>query len=187
MKNLWLIVLVICAMVASIAAAPMASSATLVGVSNGGGGPMFTFHVDGPVSLNGIVHSITGEYLGDFPMYCKQENETTVTCHTTKKLSGSSVTVEFGGSRFWVQIPEAPMPTAIGNCYNYYDIAHGEFPFASPEAGFVWRNVANICQESPAQDGDIQNFGNEPFRFHEGGLVDQQHFNPGPAYYMNAD
>ena len=123
MKKVLFVAFVIVAMFASTAAAPMPSSVTLVGVSNSGGGPMFTFHVDGPVNLyNGIVHSVEGEYQGDFPLSCKQEDENTVICHTSKKVSGDWVTVEFGGSKFWVQVPDkgepvievcAPRPTII--------------------------------------------------------------------------
>lgn len=117
MKKVLFVVLAICAMIATVAAAPMPASVTLVGVSNGGGGPMFTFRVDGPVNLyNGVIHSVEGEYQGDFPLSCKQEDETTVICHATKKLSGDWVTVEFGGSRFWVQVPEKGEPVIVEAC-----------------------------------------------------------------------
>lgn len=117
MKKVLFVALAIVTMFATVAAAPMPASVTLVGVSNGGGGPMFTFRVDGPVNLNnGIVHSVVGEYQGDFPLSCKQENETTVICHATKKLSGDWVTVEFSGSRFWVQVPEKGEPVIQEVC-----------------------------------------------------------------------
>lgn len=117
MKKVLFVAFVIVALFASIAAAPMQTSVTLVGVSNGGGGPMFTFHVNGPVNLNnGVVHSVEGEYQGDFPLFCKQEDENTVICHATKKLSGDWVTVEFGGSKFWVQVPEKGEPVIVAEC-----------------------------------------------------------------------
>lgn len=183
MKKVLFVVLAICAMIATVAAAPMPASVTLVGVSNGGGGPMFTFRVDGPVNLyNGVIHSVEGEYQGDFPLSCKQEDETTVICHATKKLSGDWVTVEFGGSRFWVAIPDAP--ETISYCYNYYKPApHLTKADVGPMAGLVWTEVANICQDTPAANGDIKEYDARDYKFYEDGLKDYQDNNPGPAYY----
>lgn len=188
MKKMMFVILAIVSMIASIAAAPMPVSVTLVGVSNGGGGPMFTFRVDGPVNLNnGIIHSVEGEYKGDFPLSCKQETETTVVCHATKKISGSSVTVEFGGTRTWVQIPEAQEFAQPSYCYGYYELISGSNPLSpGPMAFWVWSEVANICQDTPAVDGDIEHYNGDLYEFNIDGINDSQHYNPGPAYYMHA-
>ncbi len=190
MKKVLFVVLAVCAMMATVAAAPMPANVTLIGVTNSGGGPMFTFRVDGPVSLNGIVHSVEGEYKGDFPLSCKQENETTVICHATKKISGSWVTVEFGGTRSWVQIPEKPEPTATPSyCYGYYELISGSNPLplsSGPMASWSWREVANICQDTPAADGDKETYNGDPYEFIQDGLNDSHNYNPGPAYYMHA-
>lgn len=189
MKKILFVVLAVCAIVATVAASPMPASVTLVGVTNGGGGPMFTFRVDGPVSLNGIVHSIEGQYQGDFPLQCKQENETTVVCHASRKVSGDSVTVEFGGSRFWVAIPKAPEAEALFSyCYGMYEsIAYTSNLHVGPMKAYVWSEVATVCQDAPAVDGDIINFGND-YEFIEGGLgADVLNYNPGSAYYYIAN
>lgn len=184
MKKVLFVVLAICALFASIAAAPMQTSVTLVGVSNGGGGPMFTFRVNGPVNLNnGIVHSVEGEYQGDFPLFCKQENETTVICHATKKLSGDWVTVEFGGSRFWVSIPQTPEPSY---CYDYYNSVSGveNNEVSSQKSNWYWSQVATLCQDKPAEKFDHSKYNNQLYFFIEEGAPDGNNYNPGPAYYL---
>jgi hypothetical protein len=187
MKKILFVVLAICAMIATVAAAPMPASVTLIGVTNGGGGPMFTFRVDGPVSLNGIVHSVEGQYKGDFPLSCKQENETTVICHATKKISGSWVTVEFGGTRSWVQIPAQQEPIQPSYCYGYYELISGSNTLSpEPKASWSWSEVTNICQDTPATNGDKGTYGGHPFEFIQNGLNDSHNYNPGPAYYMHA-
>lgn len=189
MKKIMFVVLAIIAMIASIAAAPMqAASVTLIGVSNGGGGPMFTFRVNGPVNLNnGVVHSIVGKYDGDFPLFCKQEDETTVICHTSKKVSGDSVTVEFGGSRFWVGIPETQNPVEPSYCYGYYELTPDfQNLGGGPLASWSWSEVTNICQDAPAADGDIEHYNGDPYEFNKDGINDSHNHNPGPAYYMAA-
>jgi hypothetical protein len=190
MKKIIFVVLALIAMLASIAAAPMQNtSVILVGVSNGGGGPMFTFTVNGPVNLNnGIVHSVEGPYKGDFPLSCKQENETTVICHATGKISGSWVTVEFGGTRSWVQIPDTQEPAQPSYCYGYYELVSGSNPLSTgPMVGWSWGEVANICQDAPAADGDTATYGGDPYEFIQDGLNDSHNYNPGPAYYMIAN
>ncbi len=189
MKKILFVVLAVYAMIATVAAAPMPASVTLVGVSNGGGGPMFTFRVDGPVNLNnGVVHSVEGQYKGDFPLSCKQENETTVICHATKKISGSWVTVEFGGSRSWVQIPEAQEPVQPSYCYGYYELIADSNPLSPGpmKSEWSWSEVTNICQDTPATDGDKETYGGDPYEFIQDGLKDSHNYNPGPAYYMIA-
>ena len=188
MKKVLFVALAIVTMFATVAAAPMPASVTLVGVSNGGGGPMFTFRVDGPVNLNnGIVHSVVGEYQGDFPLSCKQENETTVICHATKKLSGDWVTVEFGGSRFWVQVPESQNPVKTSFCYGYYEpILGGGNLDAEPQAFWVWSQVGSTCQDEPAESGDISTYSGDPYIFLESVLPDSHNVDPGPAYYQAA-
>lgn len=187
MKKILPVVLVIVALFATIAAAPMASSVTFVGVSNGGGGPMFIFRVDGPVNMNGIVHSVQGEYQGDFPMTCTQQDETTVVCHVPKKLSGNEVTVEFNGVKAWVHIPEAQNPVQPSYCYGYYDhvsdVGNSE---AGPEAGWAWHQIASACQDEPAKGGDTSFYSGDFYVFRESVLPDSHNFNPGPAYYMDA-
>jgi len=188
MKKVLFVALVIISMFASIAAAPMPVSVTLVGVSNGGGGPMFTFRVDGPVSLKGIVHSVDGEYRGDFPISCVQKDATTVVCHAPRKLSGSNVTIEFGGTRSWVQIPESQAPAKPSYCYGYYELAPGPIPPAiGPLTAWSWSEVTNICQDTPAADGDMETYDGAPYEFIEDGLADNHNYNPGPAYYMIAN
>ena len=189
MKKVLFVALVIVAMFASIAAAPMPVSVTLVGVSNGGGGPMFTFRVDGPVNLNnGVVHSVEGQYQGDFPLFCKQENETTVVCHASKKVSGDWVTVEFGGGRFWVGIPETPNPVEPSYCYGYYELVPNYSGLeADPMGSWNWGKVTNICQDTPAVAGDKSTYNGDPYHFYDDApFPGQNNYNPGPAYYLDA-
>lgn len=187
MKKILPVVFVIVALFATIAAAPMASSVTFVGVSNGGGGPMFIFRVDGPVNLSGVVHSVQGEYQGDFPISCVQQDETTVVCHAPKKLSGSEVTVEFNGVKAWVQIPEEQNPVKTSYCYGYYEPSqlNGNLE-AGPEAGWVWNQLGSTCQDKPAKNGDISTYSGDPYIFRDSVLPDSHNYNPGPAYYQAA-
>jgi hypothetical protein len=203
-KKMMFVVLAIIAMIASVAAAPMqAASVTLISVTNGGGGPTFTFRVDGPVNLNnGIVHSVVGEYLGDFPLSCVQQDATTVVCYGPRKISGSNVTVEFGGTRSWVQIPEAqepaheaaqapvyvapqepaqpgqpeqtgPVEPPTQYCYEYYS-----------NSGLNWIYDGKACQDAPAVDKDPATYETVQYQFNAGTLPEDDNGNSPSSVYV---
>ena len=111
--------------VGTVAAAPMASgTVSLVSVSHGFKGPIFTFTVSGDFSkkdLKGAVHVQGGS---DYGLHCAQKDDTTVTCTTSDKVSGVNVSVTFGGSTFWTYVPEAPSEP-IQYCYSILLVSLG--------------------------------------------------------------
>ncbi len=149
MKKYLVTILVLLSMliiqVRTVAAAPMASGTVLlVSVGHGFKGPIFTFTVSDDFSkkqLKGTVHVQGG---ADYGLHCAQQNDTTVTCTTSDKVSSVNVSVTFGGSTFWTYVPGAPTPF----CYDIYDWDL-EFPPAS------WVNYGTNCQESRAHSGDM--------------------------------
>jgi|SRR5687767_6506349 hypothetical protein len=129
-----------------------AGNVTLVGVSWTDQGPIFTFRVSGKFSkseLRGTVHVENG---GDFSLHCKQVNEDTVKCHTSRKVSGVNVSVSFGGSTFWTYVTEAPALTPSPSsspseyCYSIWDY----WWFTNGE----WVDFGPHCQGEPANEGD---------------------------------
>ena len=148
MKKYLITILVLLSMiiiqVGTVAAAPMASgSVSLVNVSHGFKGPIFTFTVSGDFSrkeLKGIVHVQGG---ADYGLHCAQQDDTTVTCTTSDKVSSVNVSVTFGGSTFWVFVPGAPVEQTEF-CYNVYDY----------DLDHIWQSYGTHCQENPAEYGD---------------------------------
>lgn len=177
MKKAMFLILVLVLALSSIAAVPN-HGVVLISVTNNAGGPMFTFRVDGTGSLKAIVHSIVGEYKGDYPITCKQEDETTVTCHAPKKLSGSWVTIEFRDTKNWVLIPDEKV-AGTEYCYDVFSV-----PFlAPPQQGSPeihnaqpWVKVDTYCQNTAAVEGDLLHYGGYYLRFYGFGLA-------GPGYY----
>src|SRR5687767_15800613 len=114
MKKYFITILVLLSMliiqVGIVGAAPMASgTVSLVSVSHGFKGPIFTFEVSGDFSkkeLKGAVHVQGG---ADYGLHCGQVDDSTVTCTTSDKVSAVNVSVTFGGSTFWVFVPSAPL------------------------------------------------------------------------------
>ena len=156
MKKYLVTILVLLSMliiqVSTVAAAPMASgTVSLVSVSHGFKGPIFTFTVSGDFSkkeLKGTVHVQGG---ADYGLHCAQKDDTTVTCTTSDKVSGVNVSVTFGGSTFWTYVPEAPTLTPdlapTEYCYSIWDW----WDFTDNE----WTDFGPYCQDTPAEEGDI--------------------------------
>jgi hypothetical protein len=146
MKKYIITILVLLSMliiqVGAVAAAPMASGTVLlVSVGHGFKGPIFTFTVSGHFSkkqLKGTVHIQGG---ADYGLHCAQQNDTTVTCTTSDKVSSVNVSVTFGGSTFWTYVPGAPTKQF---CYNVYDY----------DLDYIWQSYGTHCQNAPAQYGD---------------------------------
>lgn len=156
MKKAMFLILVLVLALSSIAAVPN-HGVVLIGVTNNAGGPMFTFRVDGTGSLKALVHSINGEYKGDYGITCKQVDETTVTCHAPKKLSGSYVTIEFRGTKTWVLIPDEKI---AGYCYDVFDRV-----FNSQARAQQYTKVGTYCQSTQAVEFDWIDFQGSPAIF----------------------
>lgn len=155
MKRIIFTVLMLTALLAMSTGIAFASSVLGMSVSNGGGGPTFTFTVSGDFSkLNGIVEVQGGD---SFPLYCRQTDETTVVCHATKKITGENVVVTFGGSTFWASVPLPSIGQGSGNntpsCYNVYGW-NNDF-FNNPTD---WVLAGTNCQNTPASYGDTIEF-----------------------------
>lgn len=132
--------------VGSVAAAPMADgTATLVSVSHGKNGPVFTFSVSGKFSKAELKGSLHVEGGADYSLHCTQVDETTVKCTTSDKVTGVNVSLSWGGSTFWTFVPEVPGPTQY--CYSIWD--WWDF------TGFEWTDFGPYCQDMPAEEGDI--------------------------------
>ncbi|MCI0556810.1 MAG: hypothetical protein L0287_38210 [Anaerolineae bacterium] len=158
MKKYLITILALLAMlviqVGSVAAAPMADgTATLVSVSHGENGPVFTFNVNGKFSRAELKGSLHVEGGADYSLHCTQVDETTVKCTTSDKVAGVNVSLSWGGSTFWTFVPEAPPPpvpasfpdtTPTEYCYNVYDY----------DTSHVWQSYGTHCQETPAEYGD---------------------------------
>ena len=151
MKKYLVTILVLLSMlivqVGTVAAASMASgTVSLVSVSHGFKGPIFTFTVSGDFSkkdLKGAVHVQGG---ADYGLHCAQKDDTTVTCTTSDKVSGVNVSVTFGGSTFWTYVPEAPSEP-IQYCYSIWDWWY----FTDNQ----WTDFGSHCQDTPATQGDV--------------------------------
>lgn len=168
----------------------------LIGVSNGGGGPTFTFRVNGEFTqseLNSGSVIFNGESV---KLSCNQTDETTVVCHAARKVSGEDVVVNFGGSKFWAGVPEAREPRAPQQyCYAVYDyLSLEEFH----EGYWQWMDRGQTCQDVPAAEGDWHwdySWAYEDwtwFSFYENGIDDAPYgpgdpdnwSNPGAGYYL---
>lgn len=178
----------------------------LISVTNNGGGPTFTFHVNGPFSpseLKGSVHVNGGDGFG---LHCQQQDETTVVCHASKKIGGQSVSVTFGGATFWVDVPEQRIASGGGGntqyCYGawannlFQNVTVNYGPNGNPSSihsqngqSYGWQDYGPICQDEPGvavptvgYDHFILDTSNgKAFLFFvDGGLCGQNH---GAAYY----
>lgn len=150
MKRIIATALVLTALLALTAGTAFAGSALeLLKVQNNGGGPTFTFRVNGEFSSDELVSGFVQVEGGDaFPLYCAQTAPDTVVCHTSKKTGEHNVVVGFGGARFWTKVPGAFIQQA---CFPVYD-ANTAFPIVpSVSPGFVfWREE---CSENQPVEG----------------------------------
>jgi len=150
MKKLIMVMIVVLSMlvmfVGTVSAAPLTSgTATLISVDYiPGKGPVFTFQVSGHFSnadLKGALHVEGG---ADFDLYCTQVDSSMVKCTVSKNAAGKRVSLSWGGSTFWTSVPNAP----AASCYNVYD-------WNTPAPYTTWVNYGTVCQERPAQYGDV--------------------------------
>lgn len=143
MKALYTILFLLALLVSLVgtaAAAPLESgTAVLVGVEYvPSKGPVFTFSVNGKFSKSELKGKLSVQNGSNYGLYCTQVDEDTVTCNTSKEVSGVNVTFSWGGSTFWTYVPPAQY------CYTVYDY--------NPD--FVWQSYGTHCQVTPAQYGD---------------------------------
>jgi len=155
MKKYLIAILVVLTMfvaqVGIVAAAPMAEgTVTLAGVQYvAGKGPVFTFNVNGKFSKADLKGSLHVENGADYTLHCTQVDEDTVTCNVSQKVSGVNAVVTWGGSTFWVYVPEAPTvstPAQTEYCYSIWDY----WEFTDGE----WADFGPHCQDAPANEGD---------------------------------
>lgn len=151
MKRLFLTILMLIALLSMTISAVFADSALeLVSVQNNGGGPTFTFRVNGEFSADELAGGfVQVEGGGIFLLYCAKTAPDTVVCHTSKKVGGHDVVIGFGGARFWTDVPEVFIHTA-SVCYPAYVLSspYPDFPTETP--GFqYWRDE---CTEEEPQD-----------------------------------
>jgi len=144
-----LITLSLLAALVSVAAAPLAGTAALVGVDYiAHKGPVFTFAVTGKFSkaqLKGSLHVVGG---ADYTLHCTQVDKSTVKCNASQKVSGVNVVGAWGGFKFWTYVPAAP---SARYCYSIYDWSDTPQDGAPP---VNWVNYGTHCQDSPAGYGD---------------------------------
>lgn len=176
------------------------SALELISVTNGGGGPAFTFRVSGefsPSQLKGSGQVSGGE---GFPLHCARQDETTVICHAPKKISGQSVSVTFGGATFWTDVPQPQLGGGGGNsqyCYSLWanikgtsvsadNIYIGGVLVAQSAAvnntvNLSYQDFGPICQDAPANEHDIVilDIG--------GGYQTYGFFDPSPASFCSPD
>lgn len=192
MKKIFSTFFVLIALLAMTTGAAIAGSALeLVSVSNNGAGPTFVFRVTGELSQeelqSGFVSVEGGE---DLPLYCAQQDETTVVCHTSKKAGASAVVVGFGGARFWVDVPDETTERAPQFCYPVWSW--------DASTGFNWTEYGPLCQDAPAVLFDGAYFEDMPANFFFGYYIEffdvdvSDECGPdsvpytGPAYYTPA-
>ena len=176
-KQLFAVMLVLSMLAMFAGTAAAAGTATLVSVSHGENGPVFTFSVNGRFSkseLKGTLHVEGGR---DFDLHCTQLDDTTVKCTTSAKVSGVNVSFSWGGSTFWTNVPEAPV-----FCYGIYD---WNFPDMT-----AWQQYGTHCQENRATYGDIiswdnPDWGDSPYVFLPESPV-CPFYQPGDGYYFPA-
>lgn len=166
MKKVLFTVLLLVSMLAATTGSVLAGSAIeLISVTNGGGGPTFTFRVSGefsPNELKGSGHISGGD---DFGLHCAQQDETTVICHAPKKASGQAVSLTFGGATFWADVPQPQLGGGGGStryCYGawtnvlFQNVTVSYGPNGDPSSVFSengqfygWQDYGPICQDEP--------------------------------------
>lgn len=204
-KAVFTALLVFSMLLVNTGAAFAGSALELISVTNGGGGPTFTFRVSGgfsPGQLKGSGQVSGGE---GFPLHCAQQDETTVICHAPRKISGQSVSVTFGGATFWTDVPQPQLGGGGGNsqyCYGAWannlfssvTVTYG--PNGDPSSitslngqSSGWQDYGPICQDElgvAAPTVGYDHFildtsnGKAFLLFYNSGLCGQNH---GPAYY----
>jgi hypothetical protein len=153
MKRLFFASIVLTALLSMTVGTAFAGSALeLVSVQNNGGGPTFTFRVNGefsPDELSGGFVQVEGGEV--FQLYCAQTAPDTVVCHTSKKVGGHDVVIGFGGARFWEYVPETFIHASV--CYPAYVLSSPYPDFPTEPPGFqYWRDE---CTEEEPQDSFI--------------------------------
>lgn len=142
------VLLSLAAMLATMAAAPMAASAiALVEVRNDtGGNVIFVFSVEGHFSKSQLKGFIQVQGMdANFKMSCNQVDDSKVQCTTSKKAGGNNVIVTFGGATFWAYVPAV----STTYCYPQWDW--------DSRTDTSWRYDGQVCQDVPAVDGDVIN------------------------------
>lgn len=128
------------------------SALELISVTNGGGGPAFTFRVSGefsPGQLKGSGQVSGGE---GFPLHCAQQDETTVICHAPKKISGQAVSVTFGGATFWTDVPQPQLGGGGGGVTQYcYSVWSNSYTGVKTP----WADYGPLCQDVPPNHLDM--------------------------------
>ena len=156
MKKALYTILFLLALLASLvgtaAAAPLTTkTATLVSVDYSTfKGPVFTFDVTGKFSRAELKGKLQVAGGGKYGLYCKQVDDDTVTCNSSKEVAEVNVTLFWGGLTFWAYVPG---PSKF--CYNIYDW--------NDEPATEWVNYGIYCQESEAQYGDSMLWDNPVF------------------------
>ncbi len=144
MKKLYSTIFVLLTLLALTTGTVFAGSVVGMSVTNGGGGPTFTFTVTGEFSPSELKDGFV--QMGDetFPLDCVQRDATTIVCHASKKADGN-VLVGFGGARFWTEMPEPQGPATKENCYTLFDLVHGQQG---------WQPFGEYCMDREAVVGD---------------------------------
>jgi hypothetical protein len=183
-----LVALALLAMLTSIAAAPLASSAiSLVDVRNDpGGGVIFIFNVNGQFSkseLKGFVQ-VQGADAG-YDLYCTQKDDTTVHCTTSRKTGGEKVIVTFGGTTFFAFVPEGVVEVVPSQfCYNVYEW----LPAITRTNNYTLQAFTTHCQDTRANYGDkinLMSLNNSIYYDHV--FMSQCATKIEDAYYLCAD
>lgn len=167
MKKHLIVILLILSMLAmftgTVAAAPQSDAAAALTsvIFVPGKGPVFTFSIVGGKfskrDLNGFVHVEGGN---DFGLHCRQVDENTITCTTSKKTAGKDVVASWGGGTFWAHVPVAPT-----FCYQIYD-----WNYDLPNPPDHWALYGSYCQDTPVDYGDYiewdnPDWGSSPYYF----------------------
>lgn len=166
MKAVFTTLLLLSMLLANTGAVFAGSAIELISVTNGGGGPAFTFRVSGEFSPSQLKGS--GQVSGGdgFPLHCAQQDETTVICHAAKKISGQSVSVTFGGATFWADVPQPQLGRGGGSTqYCYGAWVNSLFSTVTVEGynsngdpfvisfgvrqSYGWQDYGPICQDEP--------------------------------------
>lgn len=181
MKKIFSTFFVLVALLAMTTGAAFAGSALeLVEVRNDEGVPTFVFRVTGEFSKEELESGFVKVGGENFPLYCAQQDEDTVVCHTSKAAAGNDVVVGFGGASFWDRVPE--QGPAQQFCYPVYDWENAGFDFPTG-----WALQGTNCQDTEAQFGDFINFYAPDYSSY----YDYEYLpgdfcgwaNPGEAYY----
>lgn len=169
------------------------SALELTGVSNGGGGPTFTFRVTGEFSQNELNNgTVKAKGSETISLSCTQIDPVTVVCHAAKTVSGQEVVINFGGTKFWAGVPQPSLGNGNGDgnegyCYEVYGV---EF-LDKPNLPVGWDPQDQYCQGTSATQGDeidlyTPSWGTtEPYVFWENGVYVFDWDNPGTGYFWN--